>query len=124
RVDAIEIDVIEIRSRAAIFMDKRERGAGDIVFCCGSECACNSLHQRGFAGAEITAQQDKFGGSKQVHESATENNSSFCGMRGNFAQQFSPASLGAHSTSIASVAGELGSPDSRGGCPSIRLSRR
>ena len=57
RVDAVEIDVIKIGSRPAILVHQREGWTVDVFLGGGLEDRGNSLDQRGFAGAEIAAQQ-------------------------------------------------------------------
>ncbi len=52
-IDAVKIDVIEIRPRPAIFMHQGKRRTGNVFLGRRLECRRNPLDQRGLAGSEI-----------------------------------------------------------------------
>jgi hypothetical protein len=57
RIDSVEIDVIKVRSLAAVFVDQGKRGARDIVGGGRSEAFGDSLDECRLTRAKITAQQ-------------------------------------------------------------------
>ncbi len=71
-VDAVKIYVIERGLWTAVFVDERERGAGDVVFGCGVECLGNSFDQGGLASAEITSEQNDLWRGKHLRQVTTE----------------------------------------------------
>ena len=60
---AIEVNVIDL-AVIVKHVNQREGGAGDILFPGGSQTTDDSLGQRGFPAAQVSAQQDKNGRAK------------------------------------------------------------
>src|SRR5579862_1481929 len=84
-VDTVKIDVVKIGARAAILVDEREGGAGNVVFVRRLESGSNSLHQRGLSRSEIAAQQHQLGRRKRFCQTASESNRFLRRMRGDLA---------------------------------------
>jgi hypothetical protein len=57
RVDTIQVDVEEVGAWPAILVNQGKGRAGHFIFRGCPEARGNSLHQRGFSGAQIPAQQ-------------------------------------------------------------------
>ncbi len=57
----IEIDVVQRRATAAIFLNQRERRARDVVGR-RAEAARQAAHERGLAGAQLTVQEHDVAG--------------------------------------------------------------
>ncbi len=62
RVYAIEIDVIDVDFRSAIFVDQRKRGTGYILLRGRLESLGNALDQCRLAHTQISPQQDQLRG--------------------------------------------------------------
>src|SRR5262249_834181 len=72
RIDAIKIDVIEVRGRTAIFVDQSKRGTGDIVSGGRLKRFGDSLHQCRLPCAQVSAQQDDSRSSQHSSQLASE----------------------------------------------------
>jgi len=66
RVNAIQVDVIKVRSLPAILVDQRKRGTGNVFFFPRSKSGSDSFYKCGLSGAEIAAQENEFRRRKQL----------------------------------------------------------
>jgi hypothetical protein len=100
RVDAIKIDMKEIRPRPTIFVDQRKGRTGDIFLGSRFERRGNSLHQRGFARAQIAAQQHDLRRSEHLDEASPKRDSLLRRVGRNLAQDVFCFGLRIHLDSI------------------------
>src|SRR5262249_152053 len=81
---AIEINMVKIHSRTAIFVDEGKRGTGYIFFSGCLKCCGDPLDESGFASAKVSAQEHQLWRRQHRRQSSSEGNGFFRRMRGEF----------------------------------------
>jgi len=100
-VDSIQIDVVKIRLRPAIFVHQRERRAGNVFLRRRLKCRCDPFDQSGLSRPEIAPEQHQFRRAEQLRQAPPKSNCVFRRVCCDFAQyliRFGPL----HKTSISS----------------------
>src|SRR5438309_2840713 len=104
RVNTIQVNVIQSRSRSAIFVHQRKGGAGDIFFRGSLKSCGNPLDKRGLACAQVAAQQHQLWRREQFGQRSPEGGRLLRRMSNRFARA---GSWCRHTTSIARACSEM-----------------